>query len=265
MNSSKKNKPSQEKAANKHHAANKVKNQNKNHKHIMAFNDQPIKADNEQLICLTDLWKAAKKSNANNAPAQWLRLPESKEFIAALGNEIVGKSHNLVKSKGRLGTYAHWQIALAYAKYLSPELHMHVNEVYMRYRSGDVTLADEIADKASPEHQEWLAKRVFGKVKRNKFTQTLQDHGIRKGWEFAKCTNAIYIPLLGGTAKEIKQMRHLPEKANLRDDMSIDEIVAVSFAEIVSTKRIQREKAKGFLPCADISKRSAQEVAMLLE
>jgi len=40
--------------------------------------------------------------------------------------------------------FAHWQIALAYAKYLSPELHMAVNETYMRYKTGDHTLALEV-------------------------------------------------------------------------------------------------------------------------
>ncbi len=32
--------------------------------------------------------------------------------------------------------YAHLQIALAYAKHLSPELHMAVNEEYMWHRGG---------------------------------------------------------------------------------------------------------------------------------
>lgn len=39
------------------------------------------------------------------------------------------------------GIIALWQITLAYAKYLSPELHMQVNEIYLRFKSGEVTLA----------------------------------------------------------------------------------------------------------------------------
>ena len=41
-----------------------------------------------------------------------------------------------------------------------------MSEVYMRYQAGDVTLADQIADKASPEAQEWLLKRISQKIKR---------------------------------------------------------------------------------------------------
>jgi hypothetical protein len=71
----------------------------------------------------------------------------------------------MVEKCDKLGTFGHWQIALAYAKYLSTDLEMHMNEVYMRYQAGDVTLADQIADKAGPEAQEWLLKRIAKKVK----------------------------------------------------------------------------------------------------
>lgn len=41
-----------------------------------------------------------------------------------------------------------------------------MNEVYMRYQAGDVTLADQMADKAGPEAQEWLLKSIAKKVQR---------------------------------------------------------------------------------------------------
>jgi len=142
------------------------------------------------------------------------------------------------------GTYAHWQIALAYAKYLSHELHMHVNEVYMRYRSGDVTLADEIADKAGPEDQEWLAVRTIGKVARNQFTGTLREHDVR-GRGYADCTNAIYKPILGGTARKIREQKQLPAKANVRETLNIKELLAVGLSEVLSKERIEDESLYG--------------------
>ena len=36
----------------------------------------------------------------------------------------------------------------------------------MRDRAGDITLAGQIADKADPEAQEWLLKRISIKLKR---------------------------------------------------------------------------------------------------
>lgn len=52
-----------------------------------------------------------------------------------------------------------------------------VNEVYSRFKAGDVTLADEIADKATPQQQEWLARRVAGKAARGLLQSGRSDHG----------------------------------------------------------------------------------------
>lgn len=45
------------------------------------------------------------------------------------------------------GTYAHWQIAPACAKWLPPELRMAVNSVYMRFKVANPNLALEVIDK----------------------------------------------------------------------------------------------------------------------
>ncbi|QTA85822.1 KilA-N domain-containing protein [Desulfonema magnum] len=169
----------------------------------MDFNGQHIRPK-EGLICLTDLWKASGKPKGKLDPRLWKKYT-GEQFIDSVAKKLNVSPANIYKTKrGKNGgTYAHWQIALAYAKYLSHELRMHVNEVYMRYRSGDVTLADEIADKASSEDQEWLAVRTIGKIARNQFTGTLKEHDVR-GRGYADCTNAVYKPILGGSTKELR-------------------------------------------------------------
>jgi hypothetical protein len=77
----------------------------------------------DEMLSLTDMWRAA-KSDPSKRPVEWLRSKGARAFIEVLG-EMVGKSHLFEISGGRNGlTMAHWQIALAYAKYLSPEFHM---------------------------------------------------------------------------------------------------------------------------------------------
>jgi hypothetical protein len=127
------------------------------------YSGQKIKVKND-LICLTDFWKAVGRPKNKSAP-QWLRLPQTIHFIIRLESKI-GHPESLVEKWDESETFAHWQLALAYAKYLSADLEMHMSEVYMRYQAGDVTLADQIADKASPEAQEWLLKRISQKIKR---------------------------------------------------------------------------------------------------
>ena len=94
--------------------------------------------DRGEMLSLTDMWKAA-GSPENREPFNWSRF-EGKGFI-----EAVSVAHNLSEDqvmttkRGKGGaTFAHWQIGLAYAKYLSPEFHMWCNEVVRARMEGGV-------------------------------------------------------------------------------------------------------------------------------
>ena len=126
------------------------------------YQGQPIHVKDE-MLCLTDFWTAVGRPKNKSAP-QWLRLPGTVNLIMRL--EAGLKNPNpLIETCGASGTFAHWQLALAYAKFLSSDLELHINEIYMRYQTGDVTLADQIADKAGPKAQKWLLQRIAEKVR----------------------------------------------------------------------------------------------------
>lgn len=94
-------------------------------------------SDRGETLSLTDMWKAA-GAPANQDPAQWSRSAAAEAFIEAVSVNM-GISHNkLVETKaGRSGgTWAHWQVAFAYAKYLSPDFHMWCNEVVRAHMVG---------------------------------------------------------------------------------------------------------------------------------
>ncbi|MDR6447446.1 hypothetical protein J2794_003562 [Paraburkholderia terricola] len=206
-------------------------------------------------------------SEGKRDPRRW-KDEAGKDFISVVAGTLNVRSSDIMKStrgKGG-GTYAHWQIALAYAKYLSPELHMQVNEVFARVKAGDVTLADEIADKASPEQQEWLAKRMNSKVARGRLTSTLAAHGVA-GKGFGDCTNGTYKGLFNGTKKEICAATGIEYKKgkSLRDAMSVEDLIAVSMAEMVAAKQIDKFNVRGNAACADECHRSAKKVAGLLQ
>ena len=66
-------------------------------------------------------------SPKNQDPRQWVRLPTTKKLIESMNVE---KSHILKTRRGEGGgTWSHWKLALSYAQYLSPELHLSVNQV----------------------------------------------------------------------------------------------------------------------------------------
>ncbi|MCZ4270880.1 KilA-N domain-containing protein [Maritalea porphyrae] len=113
----------------------------------LVYNSVEISVRDEKLS-LTNMWRAA-GSPPNQSPSQWLRTPNAKGFVEAVSFNV-GKSHiELVTSKrggSHLGTFAHWQIALAYMKYLSHDFHMWGNEVIRERMEGKSIAVHDLPD-----------------------------------------------------------------------------------------------------------------------
>ncbi len=77
---------------------------------------------------LTEIHRASGKSSTYK-PIQWIRK-EGSTFLASQ-QEKVPVGHLLIRSeKGRNGgTFAHWQIGMEYARYLSPDLAAVCNQI----------------------------------------------------------------------------------------------------------------------------------------
>lgn len=92
--------------------------------------------ERHEMLSLTDMWKAA-GSPADRRPAEWKRN-EGAAFIAFLGQTLnVGMAHIWKGERGvGGGTWAHWQVAMAYAKCLNPKFHAWCNEVVRRHMEG---------------------------------------------------------------------------------------------------------------------------------
>ena len=250
---------------------------------IQIFEDSTVRVDENNLVCITDIYKLAVERGMAEGkldPRRWseksrnivsgtsgktsLVERDGRQFIDSVAKNLNVAANDIYKTKRGKGggTYAHWQIALAYAKYLSHELHMRVNETYMRAQSGDVTLAAEIAEKQKdPKKTEWLAQRTKAIHARNVLTDTLSRHGVKTGVEIATCTNTVYRHLFHASAKELKEKRGLPEKANLRDNMSRIELAATEFAELLASERIETRNASGIKDCNKHCGQAARIVA----
>lgn len=98
------------------------------------YNGEVIR-DRDEMLSLTDMWKAAGQPETKR-PAEWLRQDATKEFIEIVAASNMGQNHISTRRGNNGGTFAHWQIALAYAKYLSPEFHMWCNQVVRERMEG---------------------------------------------------------------------------------------------------------------------------------
>lgn len=230
----------------------------------IALRGQNLSVDKDGMVNLTDLHRIA-GSPANRDPRQWSRK-EGADFVSFVRENLnVPEKHIYRGERGRGGaTYAHWQIALAYAKYLSPELHAEVNETYRQAKAEEANPQLSV-DKAvanwrkQGRSDKWIAARMQGKAARLHFTDTLARHGVT-GHGYKGCTDAIYAPLLGGTAEQVREQRGYPVKANLREHLPLRALTAIAFAEQLAEERIEEQKAYGNDSCIHICNQAAQTV-----
>lgn len=138
-------------------------------------------------------------------------------------------------------------------------------KVFLQYLDASPELAESIIDRATPEDLKRIQARLKGVKIRITFTAVLQEHGVSKGGDFARCTNAIYKPLLGGTKSEIVTQRGLSKKSNLRDDLDEFELTQVMFAESLAERKIRKQNLQGVSQCESADLDSARKVKSISE
>ncbi len=90
-----------------------------------------------EMLSLTDMWRAD-KSPVNREPFNWIRKEGARliDQVAADYNLPASQVKSVKQGKGG-GTFAHWQIAMAYAQYLSTEFHVWCNSVVRCHMTGE--------------------------------------------------------------------------------------------------------------------------------
>jgi len=211
------------------------------------------------------------------SPRRWTSLPDTKKLL----NSINDKKSVILKTKRGKGggTWAHWQLALSYAQYLSPELHLAVNQVF-RERLEE-TIDPELGIKRSRERavknwkkqghdDEWIADRSRHIDTRKAYVDTLLDHEVKPGYEIGVCTNKIYTGIFRKDKAEIEQeirknRPNLPAKINIRDFAKRSSIAAIGLAEALASEEIEEFDVNGVTDCAKVSFDKATSVRLALD
>ena len=221
------------------------------------FEGDHIRKDKDGRFSLNDFHKLA-GSPTNRDPKEWAKLDTTKALVEVLQDQHVltgGKSPSLevLKTKeGRGGgTWAIRGLALAYAKYLSPEFHARCLK----------WIEERIEEEADPElgitrakdravnkwklrgkTSEWITMRLLGVDTRNQFTSACAERSVK---DFKLVTNGIYTGLFGKTARELRLKKGIPEGANVRDAMDETELIATRLSENLTIRRAQEQKLWG--------------------
>ena len=107
----------------------------------LTYNGRPIRERGE-MLSLTDMWRAAGGEDSKR-PSDWLALPATVEFVSHISDMDNAEISGIIQTeRGRNGgTWAHWQIGMAYAKYLSPEFHAWCNQVVRAIDDAGIPIA----------------------------------------------------------------------------------------------------------------------------
>lgn len=241
---------------------------------INEFNGVTIGFDGKEKINLTNLWKAS-GSMKNQSPYEWSRLPESEKFINVISKKLnTEKSRIIETTRGRKGgTWAHQQIALAYAKYLSPELHMFVNQCFFERvqeeSNPDLALSRGKQRaiegyKRQGKSDEWIRRRLRSSIATREDNITLAKHGVNK-FIHSQCADAMNKEIIGVTAKKFKEDNNLPKTATVPDYLDEIQLTQYELSRLVSCRRIVNDNVYGNKECADIHAKVAKNIVSACE
>ena len=137
-------------------------------------------------------------------------------------------------SRGRFseGTYAHHDIALEFASWISPEIKLYIIKEFKRLKQKEV------------EQLEWDNKRLITKLNYLIHTNAIKEHIMlvdltesQKNFIYASEADLLNVALFGVTANEWKN-ENPDKKGNVRDYATIIELSILSNLEFYNSKLI---------------------------
>ncbi len=127
------------------------------------------------------------------------------------------------------GTYAHNEIALQFAAWLSPEFHVYLVKEFKRLKIEET--------KTQQDSLEWNVKRMLSKINYKIQTDAIKNNLIPasikdniKGLYYASEADLLNVALFGMTAKEWKST-NVDIKGNLRDNASPTQLLVLANLE----------------------------------
>lgn len=239
------------------------------------YNGLDVLRDGDRLVSLNQMWEAAGKPE-NKDPRRWADTEQGRSFIADLARNLNVVKNGIWKSKRgkhKGGTWAHWQVAMAYAKYLSHEFHRFVNEAFREWaeeQSNPGLKAERAIDgfRRRGLGDAWIGERLDGILVRKSLTGTMQDHNCKpvgKDNPFAEATRSISLQVLGKTPREIKASKGLAKSARTRDHLDKYELTRLRFAESEAERLIKTEGSDGNAECVDACRRAGRAVRVAID
>jgi hypothetical protein len=238
---------------------------------IIVVQETPINVllvEGHDYISLTDM---AKKAGADTLIYSWMRNRNTVEFLGiweqihnpsfkGLEFETFKKEAGLnsfhltpkkwVDATGAIGiqsragryhsgTYAHKDIALEFATWLSPEFKLYLIKEIQRLKE----------DEARRSSLDWNLNRALSKINYRIHTDAIKEHILPKALtqaeiDYAYPTEAdmLNVALFGMTAKQWREAN--PKQGNLRDNATVEQLIVLSNLESINAMLITHGMAR---------------------
>ena len=222
------------------------------------FHGIQIAFEGKEQVSLTDLWKAA-GSVDNKNPNEWARR-SGETFINDLAQSLNTAKNRIWKSRrGKIGggTWAHWQIGLAYAQYLSTDLHRFVNQCFMEYvqeANNPGLKMDRAIDgyRRKGKDDSWIEARLKSKLTTKNRNSVLSNRQDGDGNIYAMCSTATNRAIIGMDSTEYREQKQLAKSTPIRDHMSRRQLLEIALTEDVCAERIIEADIRGNKNCANV-------------
>ena len=174
--------------------------------------------------------KSAGSNKFKISPQKWIRETNAIGIISKSGNNG--------------GTYAHADIALEFASWLSPEFKLYVIQEFQRLKKNE----------AYQNKVDWQANRVLAKVNYLVHTNAIKNTIVpnltekQKRFVYAEEADVLNVALFGITAKEWRNSnKDIADKGNIRDYTDLLHLIILNNleninAELIEMKLPQRER-----------------------
>lgn len=226
--------------------------------------------DNKEFISLTDLAKFKNDTDPRYAIQNWMRLKDTILYLGlweelnnpefdrvefdTVKNEAgrnsftltpekwINKTKAIGMKKVRKGkstsTYAHKDIALEFASWISPEIKLYIIKEFQRLKEEELKQLD------------WTEKRFLSKANYRIHTNAIKEKLIspdiakdKERWIYASEADLLNLALFGMTAKEWRN-QNPNKKGNIRDYASINELVILSNLECFNSELLRIDASK---------------------
>jgi hypothetical protein len=131
------------------------------------------------------------------------------------------------------GTYAHKDIAIQFASWLSPTFYLYLVTEFQRLKE----------EEAQRQNLEWDVRRIMAKANYRIHTEAVREHLIpprlqytkMEGLYFANEADILNMALFGMTAKEWRQ-QNPDKKGNIRDNATAEQLLVLSNLQSLNAK-----------------------------